>query len=241
MTTWKALSWSTRVSHNGAFGTKQVSSIWSTFLVRSPTWILQTLMDIIHPPSSRNVHKWLSSSFLHKIETFTSQDSKHLSDGVWHLKNPPIAAGRRRKKKKKKARRAWRQRTFSDFWQVLIFISRLLFYKTGMFFLSSTTAGMHITELGGSCLREREATCSGGNPASMKNCGVELNHLEVELRVFGVENICLISWAYAKVMKHLGWISTRKENFNLTEMQYSLMSVRGKRKRKGCYAPCPLT
>ena len=53
-----------------------------------------------------------------------------------------------------------------------------------MSFLSSTTAGAHITELGCSCLREREATCFGGNPACMKNCGVKLAHLELGLRGF---------------------------------------------------------
>lgn len=31
------------------------------------------------------------------------------------------------------------------------------------------------------------------DPGSMKNCGAELNRLEVELKVFGVENICLVS------------------------------------------------
>lgn len=45
---------------------------------------------------------------------------------------------------------------------------QVLILQSGMSPLSSTTTGVHITELGSSCLRERQATCFGQNPACMK-------------------------------------------------------------------------
>ncbi len=76
--------------------------------------------------------------------------------------------------------------------------------QTGTSLLSSTTTGAHITELGCSCLRKRKASCFGGNPACMKNCSVKLTHLELELRVVGVENVCFMSWAITEAIQQRG-------------------------------------
>lgn len=63
-----------------------------------------------------------------------------------------------------------------------------------MFSPPGTTADMHIYRIRRQLFKGARHVLGGvSDPGSMKNCGAELNRLEVELKVFGVENICLVS------------------------------------------------